>query len=147
MIRLAHYAHHLPVDAGPVLRALSGPQEDWLGARQIDDRSWALPLTPAGLVGDPTAELAVLLGIGPMRLHDEEVVRRLSFGVDGLVPETRCDLTARAVAGHGVRLRLQGEFRGATAAGPDPLLDAVEAIMQPLVHRIAGRTAPLRCGS
>lgn len=145
MIRLVHHSLHVPVDVDRVLRGLAGPQDEWLGARAVDDRSLVLPLVPAGLTPEPHTPVTVALALGPMRLHDDEVLRRLSFGVADMVPETRCDLTVRAAVGHGVWFRLQGEFRGAATIGPDRQAEAVEAVMQPLLHHIADRVAALRC--
>ena len=147
MIRLVHHSLHVDGDVDPVLRAVAEPQDTWLGARTVDDRSLVLPLVPAGLTPDPHTPVTVTLALGPMRLHDDEVLRRLSFGVADLVPDTRCDLTVRAATGHGVWFRLQGEFRGIATIGPDRQAQAVEAVMQPLLQHIADRVAALRCST
>lgn len=142
MARLTHFCLQVPVGLDVVLPAFMGDTDTWLGGRRLDRHLSVLALEPAGFPvgnGDPVA-VEVVPGLAIRT--DEGALRRLSFGVPEVVPQTRCDLTVIGTPGEGVRYRLRGEFRpsvDSTAAQRE--LAAVEAVVQPLVLGIVERTA------
>lgn len=137
MVRLVHHALHVPADARAALAAARTPVTEWPGTTTLADGLVVLPVVPAGLTSSSSEWVALAIQPGVVAAWDDEVLHRLRLEVPGRIPTVRGDLTVRAATGHGVRLRFSGEFRGSGGATTQQEADAVESIVQPLVHHLA----------